>query len=228
MSEREPLALRIARVRTVINKKCTKKSGYNSFAKFNYFQLDDFLPQVNEECLKEGILPMFNIKTVEDMVWDKESKDYVKEYKNVAELRVEDAYSTEFKKWETPVAEVRMGQGARNPIQELGAMHTYLKRYLYMNFLELSENDVVDATVGKDEAKDKKELPTMNMLVDFSNAYTSEQRSKIREHYKVSDDSELPRDVVKQYNARPEAKEKIKKAKEKPPLDMNEERKAFY
>lgn len=68
----------------------------------------------------------------------------------------------------------------------------------------------------------------MNMLVDFSNAYTNEQRQKIREHYGVANDSDLPREVVKKYNSEPEAKKRIKVVKENPPLNVNEPRKAFY
>lgn len=36
-------------------------------------------------------------------------------------------------------------------VQELGAEHTYLKRYLYGHLLDLVENDVVDAAMGDEQ-----------------------------------------------------------------------------
>lgn len=179
-------------VRCEVNKKCNKKSGHNKYAGFDYFQLEDFLPTANEEFLKVGLCPVFTLKretyiTNENFV-DKGERAILTIYSQDGERIV----------FETPLAEVKMGskeEEKQNPIQKLGATHTYLKRYLYMNALELSEGDVIDATIGKNDV----EKPTSLKLNQFYLLYNQDEISKILEHYKVSGADELPRKVVDEY-----------------------------
>ena len=66
-------------------------------------------------------------------------------------------------------------------IQQLGATHTYLKRYLYLNALEIVENDFVDASIGKDEketsnkqqAKQTKPEATIKDVIDYIQKYAT-------------------------------------------------------
>lgn len=222
---------KLQQVRCEVNKKCKKKTGHNKYAGFDYFQLEDFLPTANEEFLKVGLCPVFSILNRKEntlKVIGQPPELYETPY---ARLRIYDDESNEYIDFETPVAEVKMGakeEHKRNPIQELGASHTYLKRYLYMNALELSEGDVIDATIGKEDVK----KPTILKISQFVAAYSEEERAKIREHYKVKNDEELPRDVVDKYVA--DRKEKVKQVKEeinkeynsKP--DFNGEENPFY
>jgi hypothetical protein len=46
-----------------------------------------------------------------------------------------------------------------NEIQAMGAMMTYIRRYLYVNALEIVEHDAIDATAGKESGVHK---PTKN------------------------------------------------------------------
>ena len=46
-------------------------------------------------------------------------------------------------------------------IQQLGSKHTYLKRYLYYNCLNLTENDGVDG-LNQDSAKSEVSTPTQH------------------------------------------------------------------
>ena len=45
-----------------------------------------------------------------------------------------------------------------HPVQNLGASISYLRRYLYVNALEIVEHDALDATVGADEPKSAKPI----------------------------------------------------------------------
>ena len=54
----------------------------------------------------------------------------------------------------SPTADAASGKAP--PIQALGSMHTYLRRYLMLNALEITEHDAVDATIQKDEPKASK------------------------------------------------------------------------
>lgn len=136
---------KIQNVRIEVNKRCTKKTGKNQY--FDYFQLQDFLGVANEEFAKEGLCPIFNIRKDNVSLAEGVIEGY-----ETATLTIygEDGQSVEFT---TPTAQAKLN--SNNPIQELGAKHTYLKRYLYMNALELSEGDIIDAS-HQEEAKSEK------------------------------------------------------------------------
>lgn len=101
-----------------------KKSGFNSFANFKYFELSDFLPSVNTIFSELGLCSVFSI------------------YEDCAMLRIIDTETGGQIRFESPVAEA--GSGKAPPIQALGSMHTYLRRYLFLNALEITEHDAVD------------------------------------------------------------------------------------
>lgn len=133
--------LSLAKARIEIQKKCTTKSGHNKFAGFSYFELKDFLSVATDELYRVGLVAIFNIvKNVDDNGLENE----------VATLTITNG--KEQIVFETPTANALV-KGA-NEIQNLGSKHTYLKRYLYMNAIELNESDGVDATIGKDEPKE--------------------------------------------------------------------------
>lgn len=132
--------LQLAKARIEIQKKCTTKSGKNKFANFSYFELKDFLTVATEEFYKVGLVAIFNInKEIDDNGVTNEK----------AILAITNGKNSIV--FETSTANTLV-KGA-NEIQNLGSKHTYLKRYLYMNAIELSESDGVDATIGKDEPK---------------------------------------------------------------------------
>jgi hypothetical protein len=51
-------------------------------------------------------------------------------------------------------------------IQGIGAVHTYMRRYLYMNALEIVENDELDARVGGGAPIESIKAGTINELAD--------------------------------------------------------------
>ena len=102
-----------------------KKGGKNKFANFEYYELNDFLPSVNSLFNKHKLFSCFNI--------DKE----------VAILDIIDSEKPEEKiTFSSHIADGDI-KGCL-PIQSLGGVHTYMKRYLYMNALEIVEHDGID------------------------------------------------------------------------------------
>lgn len=154
--------LLLAKARIEIQKKCTVKSGKNKFANFSYFELKDFLTITTEEFYKVGLVAIFNINKEID------SNGVVNEK---AVLTVTDGKDEIT--FETPTANAIV-KGA-NDIQNLGSKHTYLKRYLYMNAIELSESDGVDATIGKDEPKQQGTKATAKQLEMIKQLYTLDE-----------------------------------------------------
>lgn len=115
-----------------------KKSGLNKFAGFQYFELGDFLPEVQNLFAKHGLSSTVNF-TANDatlMIVDTDCNEQGESGNN------------SFTMFSCPVVIPTM-KGC-NEVQALGAMITYIRRYLYVNALEIVEHDALDATTGSD------------------------------------------------------------------------------
>lgn len=125
LSQYEPVKIKINSVMKKLQKsrvdwqsKPRKKSGFNKFQNFKYFVLKDILPTVNEIFNKNGLYSQYNL-----------TKDY-------AELIITDSSTGDYLIYKIPV------QKLDNPtMQNIGAINTYSKRYLYMNALEIEEDE---------------------------------------------------------------------------------------
>ena len=111
-----------------------KKSGKNKFAGYEYFELGDFLPTIQEICLNKGLCGTIA---------------YGKE---IATLTIRDTekpdYAIEFT---CPMSTAAL-KGCHE-VQNMGAVLTYIRRYLWVSAFEILEHDALDATMGKDEPK---------------------------------------------------------------------------
>jgi hypothetical protein len=123
------VAKKLAKARVLLQQAELKKSGANTFAKFDYFELKDFLPQVNVIFDQLGLCAMFKIT-------DNKAMLTVCNTDNGNEALV----------FESPIAEA--GTKGCTPIQQLGSVHTYMRRYLYLEALEIVEHDKLDEAVG--------------------------------------------------------------------------------
>lgn len=127
---------RLQRVRKELGDAKLKKSGKNSYQKFDYFRLDDFLPTVNALMDKYGITALFTI--------DENNKG-----EEVAILKITDGTTIEPITFSCPTAEPNTkGQDA---IQLLGSKVTYMRRYLYLMAMEITEDDGIDSRDQKAE-----------------------------------------------------------------------------
>jgi hypothetical protein len=114
-----------------------KKSGKNKFSGFIYYELSDFMPQINRMFKELKLCGNFSVKERE------------------AQLTIVNCEKPEEAiTFASPTTEVTI-KGCTG-IQGIGAVHTYMRRYLYMNALEIVENDELDARAGKIEEADIK------------------------------------------------------------------------
>ena len=104
-----------------------KKSGHNKYAGYNYFELADFLPVINSIFNQVGLCDIIRFSP---------------ESATITIHDVDDLSSCVA--FTTPSAEAPL-KGAL-PIQALGAQHTYLRRYLYMLALNITEHDAIDSS----------------------------------------------------------------------------------
>lgn len=110
------------------------KSGKNSFAKFNYFELADFIPTVTKIFNDVGLCGVVS---------------FTQENAYLTVHNVDD--KEDFITFTSPLVMASMDRV--QPIQSLGATHTYLRRYLWLMAMEIVENDVVDASEPSEPAR---------------------------------------------------------------------------
>jgi hypothetical protein len=104
------------------------KSGKNKFAGYEYFELGDFLPQIQNICKNVGLCGMVSFTA------------------DTAYLTIHDTDGEGFVTFTSPMSSAAL-KGCHD-VQNLGAVQTYLRRYLWTNAFEIVEHDALDATTG--------------------------------------------------------------------------------
>ena len=121
---------KMQKVRCEFQEKPLKKSGHNKFAGYRYFELADFLPTIN------SLLEKYNLCS--NISFDKE----------LATLTIINSENTDEKLiFTSPMSQANL-KGCHD-VQNLGAVQTYLRRYLWVNAFEIVEQDGLEATSGK-------------------------------------------------------------------------------
>lgn len=167
--------LNTARVK--LQEKKLKKSGFNSYSKFSYFELSDFLPSINQIFNEEKLTSQFSFELIEGV-----------EHATLTIINAEKAEETI--KFTTPIAEAGM-KGA-TPIQQLGAVHTYLRRYLWLMAMEICEHDAIDATSGK-QSKKVVETATEEQIKQLRKLYTGNNLFNLLNANGIQELKELPK-----------------------------------
>lgn len=109
------------------------KSGHNKFAGYNYFELGDFLPTVQQIFSDLGLCGV--ISYGKDEAW----------------LTITDTEDGSSIAVCSPMSEANL-KGC-HPVQNLGAVQTYVRRYLWVTAMEIVEHDALDSTTGKKDTK---------------------------------------------------------------------------
>ena len=125
---------KIQKMRCELQDMKIKKSGENKFAGYKYYELGDILPPINKLMLANKCAAIVSFDN---------------EYARLKVVNCEaPAETIEFT---SPMASASL-KGAHD-IQNLGAVETYQRRYLYMTAFEVVESDFFDATQGKEVRK---------------------------------------------------------------------------
>ena len=118
------------------NTKLTK-SGKNKFAGYEYFELGDFLPAIQKICNDVGLCGVVSFN--QDMAF----------------LQINDVEDGTSIMFTSPMSSASL-KGCHD-VQNLGAVQTYLRRYLWTNAFEIVDHDALDATTGAVEPVKKDE-----------------------------------------------------------------------
>ena len=115
-----------------------KQTGVNDFAKYKYFELDEILPVNNKICAEINATTVCNFDNAGAVLY---FIDCDKPEDRIA--------------FTSPMSSASL-KGCHE-VQNLGAVETYIKRYLYQSLYELSEKDALDKTMNPNEPKPKAE-----------------------------------------------------------------------
>ena len=110
-----------------------KKTGHNKFAGYYYFELGDFLPHVQEIFHMIGLC------------------GYISFDSEIATLTIVDLQDNSSIVITSPMVEANL-KGA-HAIQNLGAVETYTRRYLWVTAMEIVEHDALDSSAPLKEEK---------------------------------------------------------------------------
>ena len=113
-----------------------KKTGYNKFAGYSYFELPDFIPDVIGLCRELKITPVFKVKN------------------GNANLKFINTEAPEENvTFKAPFGGCQL-KGCHEA-QNVGASITYMRRYLWGMALEMVENDAIDCSEPVKNEKQK-------------------------------------------------------------------------
>jgi len=151
-----------------------KKSGKNTFAGYDYFELDDILKAVIGICNEVGAVTIVNFTN------------------ETATLTFTDCDSGQSIVFTSPMASASL-KGCHE-VQNLGAVESYIKRYLYQNCFEIAEPDSLDKTMNPNENKQKPKQQKPQAAPQ-QHELTEEQKAQNFENFIVSYANRKPKET---------------------------------
>ena len=175
VEQKNNIYIKLMRAREQFQKENIKKSGKNKFANYEYYELSDIVPAINKILLELKLCSVASFFT------------------DHATLTITDTEKpADTIVFSSPIAEANL-KGC-HPIQNLGAVHTYLRRYLYVLAFEIVEPDVLDATTGDKKSYNKPKWgkpEAEKLVIDINEAGAEIDWIKALEPYNVKRISDL-------------------------------------
>lgn len=155
-----------------------KKSGHNDYAGYDYFELADFLPTIQEICDDIGLCGVVS---------------FTKEEARLTLVDLDDPTG------ERIVVTSPMGSAnlkGCHEIQNIGATETYQRRYLWVAAFEIVEHDIIERAERDDGESSNRvdpvfgEMSAARDLDELQDIYrkgmkasTGQKRDRLIEHY---------------------------------------------
>lgn len=111
------------------------KTGHNKFAGYKYFELGDFVPAIQTIFADLGLSGIVSYGS------------------DMATLTIHDTETEKEIMITSPMSSAAL-KGCHE-VQNLGAVETYIRRYLWVTAMEIVEHDALDATLGSSEPEKK-------------------------------------------------------------------------
>ena len=138
---------KLIKARVALQSKQINKSGHNKFAGYKYFELADFLPAVQEIFAEVGLV------------------DVIQFTADIATMHLIDITDGSNVVFTSPMGSAQL-KGCHE-VQNIGAVETYQRRYLYVAAMAIVEHDALDSSEPikeekKPEPKTKKAEPPLS------------------------------------------------------------------
>jgi hypothetical protein len=139
------------------------KSGHNKFAGYKYFELGDFLPTINNIFSNSGLCGVVSFTS------------------DLATLTITDVDDNSQIVITSPMGSAAL-KGCHE-VQNVGAVETYQRRYLWVTAMEIVEHDALDATTGaekpaipelKSPEYSKEEMDILHSLAEGFTAFVAD------------------------------------------------------
>lgn len=119
---------KLQEARVKLNESGIKKTGHNKFSNYDYYELEDFIPQAMKLFSQVGLCSIVSYT---------ENRGATLTIVNIDEPAEQIIITS------SPATCDLKGM---HDIQNLGAIETYQRRYLYITALEITEKDTVDSS----------------------------------------------------------------------------------
>jgi len=152
MTKQKSIYAKLIAARAKFHSSSITKTGYNDFSKYSYFELSDFIVPAMKIMANNDLIPI--ISFAEDL----------------ATMTVYDITSEATIVITSPMSTAALK--ACQPVQSLGAVETFQRRYLWVALLEIAEHDVIEeSTVGdpndtKPEAANEQQMAVIRDYKD--------------------------------------------------------------
>lgn len=131
---------KLNQARILLQTQTLSKSGENTFAKYKYFELRDFLPAINLILDDIGLCGVVSFSS------------------ELATLTLTDVDDGSHIIITSPMGSASL-KGCHE-VQNIGAVETYQRRYLWVSAFEIVEHDALEAMTGKEPPVAKQSPPT--------------------------------------------------------------------
>ena len=126
---------KLLQARATLSAMGLKKTGKNTYSKYDYYELADILQSITAVCKEVGLLPVVSFTS------------------ETAYMRIYDTQGE-------GVIEITSPMGAADlkgchEVQNVGAVETYQRRYLYMTAFDIVDADILDENTGRETAAKK-------------------------------------------------------------------------
>lgn len=144
---------KLMQARLKLQSTALNKSGHNKFAGYKYFELGDFLPTIQNIFNELGLCGVVSYT------------------QDLATLTITDGT-------DNIVITSPMGSAALkgcHEVQNIGAVETYQRRYLWVTAMEIVEHDVLDAVTGTDSGTPVKKPESVTPLAGALDGFTKHE-----------------------------------------------------
>ena len=155
---------KIMQARVRLQQSKLTKSGNNKFAGYKYFELGDFLPAAQQIFEELGLCGIVSFGAEEATLTITDNEDN-------SQIVITSPMSTAALK-------------GCHAVQNLGAVQTYIRRYLWVAALEIVEHDAIDMTTGK--AEPEQEKPAVNIERIVESITNSADLNTLQSHFKAA------------------------------------------